>query len=911
MSAVRRINTLTENTTHPTDFCNHSRASLINQGTSCARPYTLSVLAASLITALVSPVHAAEMERISVTGSHIQRADLETASPVTLITHEQIVQSGHVNLENLLQEISASAGPAGNATNAYWTSNGYGTAQINLRGLGINRTLVLLNGKRVVNGGTGANASVDLNMIPVGMIERIDVLKDGASAIYGADAIAGVINIITKRSQKGVKVSGKYGQTSKGDGKEKQINVSTGINQDKLTGVINLSYIETGAIVQSSRSPCPLKETATGLNCIGNSSTIGGRAHLNDGTELQFNQEKGGNGDFFEAYDNDKHGLNWFNYLNAQSPMERLNVSASFEYEINSSLSLYTDLLHSQRKSNQIITPRSLKAIPVSKDFIYNPTGQDLTLKKRRLIEVDTPHFFQDVDITQGLVGLKGQLPDNWQWDLSYSFGRNTAKDGWSSDIDHEKVAQTLDMSQCSTTPAAAIPCGDFFGAYELSPQVIDYVTYSRLGTGGNQLSSANFSLSGDIIDLPAGSLSSAFGIEHRNEQGWRNPDPVVLQSGAEDAIDGDVDVSEAFAEFNIPLLADMAYLKKLDLSLAGRYSDYSTFGGQSTYKLGLVWQVNDELMLRSVKSTAFRAPSVPELFGGTNQENLPTNDPCDGATGVMASNCLADNVPVGFSQDGTTVLTGVGGNINVQPEKADTLTLGLVYEPSFIDGLSMTVDYFDIEVENAIAAVDGSNQLRLCYTDPLLYKDFCQGFSRNPITHQIVSLSKQPLNAALEQVAGIDSNISYNTELAGIAFGINLDATRLLTHENQAFPDAEPEVLLGKITADRGSFAKWKANLGLVLVKDDWQGSWDMRYLGKADDQQGGLPIGRAVPSIIYHDARVKWSPMDRFSTSIGIDNLFDTKAPYLTSWNDANTDVFTYDLAGRRFYLQFELQI
>lgn len=353
-----------------------------------------------------------------------------------------------------------------------------------------------------------------------------------------------------------------------------------------------------------------------------------------------------------------------------------------------------------------------------------------------------------------------------------------------------------------------------------------------------------------------------------------------------------------------------MAFIKKLDLNLAGRYSDYSTFDGQSTYKLGLVWQVNDELMLRSVKSTAFRAPSVPELFGGTNQENLPTKDPCDGATGVIASNCLADNVPLGFSQDGTTVLTGVGGNINVQPEKADTLTLGLVYEPDFIDGLSMTMDYFDIEVENAIAAVDGSNQLRLCYTDPLLYKDFCQGFKRDAVTHQIISLSKQPLNAALEQVAGIDSNISYNTELGGIAFGINLDATRLLTHENQAFPDAEPEVLLGKITADRGSFAKWKANLGLKMATEQWQGNWDVRYLGKADDQQGGLPIGRAVPSTVYHDLNVKWSAVDNFSTAFGVDNLFDTKAPFLTSWNDANTDVFTYDLAGRRFYLQFEYQ-
>lgn len=844
---------------------------------------------------------AQEVEHVQVTGSHIKRSDMETASPLTVITKQDISQSGIVNVENLLQELTASAGPAGNATNAYWTSNGYATAQVNLRGLGIKRTLVLVNGKRFVNGGTGANSSVDLNMIPVATIQRIEVLKDGASAIYGADAIAGVVNIITDRGFDGVELSSRIGSSTKGDGDERQVSLTMGTQGAKFSGSFNLSYVDTSAVMQSDRFACPLDEAQSGtLSCIGSSTTIGGRAHFDDGREIQFNQVAGGDGNSFEDFNGDQHSFNWFEYLNAVSPSERFNASTGFEYQLSDTVSVYSDILYSRRNSRQIVTPRSIRPNQVSSDFAYNPTGEDITLKRRRMIELGAPFFFQKVKTVQALVGVEGELDNGWYWDVSYNYGRNTASDGWTHDVDQQRVAQTLDMNQCSTQSNAAIPCGDYFGAFELEQNVLDYISYRREGTGGNQMKNVNASLSGDLLDMASGPLAFATGIEHRTEKGWHDPDPVVLANGGEDAIAGDFDVTEAFIEFDLPLVAD-----ELNLSLAARYSDYSTFGSNTTVKAGLTWQVNDQLMLRSVKSTAMRTPAIGELFGGTNQENLITIDPCEGATGTIAQNCLADGVPTGFTQDGSTVLTGVGGNPNVQPEEADTLTLGVVFESAQIAGLSMTVDYFDIEIDNAIGSVDGSNQLRLCYTDPEVYQMYCDGFNRDGTTHQVTSLQRKPLNAAVEEVSGWDFNLAYRTELAGLDSSLSLDTTRLIKHQNRAFADAETEVLVGKITADRGSFAKWKGNLSAAIGTDLWRTSWSLRYIGKADDENGGGDIGKAVPSIIYNDVQASWMPTEGLALSLGVDNVFDKKAPFLTSWNDANTDVFTYDLIGRRWFL------
>lgn len=305
-----------------------------------------------LLVGLVSLPHqvvaqeADNVERIQVTGSKIKRTELETASPVSIISSADISASGITNVENLLQEMSFSAGVAGNASNAYWTNGGYGTAQVNLRGLGIKRTLVLLNGRRVVGGGTGANSSVDLNMIPTSMIERIEVLKDGASAVYGADAVAGVVNIITKKEFTDSELTVKAGISDEGDGDNQDVSLTLGTEFDKGNIIVNLSYANTSAVLQSDRIACSKFGTEDRtFECFGSSTSEGGRALLADGSQVQFNQDPdtATNGNNFGAYNGAIHSFNSTPYLNAVSPMQRLNLSSFANYQINDSLQLFVE----------------------------------------------------------------------------------------------------------------------------------------------------------------------------------------------------------------------------------------------------------------------------------------------------------------------------------------------------------------------------------------------------------------------------------------------------------------------------------------------------------------------------------------------------------------------------------------
>lgn len=856
------------------------------------------------------------VERIEITGSKIKRTDIESASPVSIITAADISMSGISNVENLLQEMSFSAGVAGNATNAYWTSGGYGTAQVNLRGMGIKRTLVLLNGRRIVGGGTGANSSVDLNMIPTSMIQRIEVLKDGASAIYGADAVAGVVNIITKKEFDGAELNVKAGITDENDGENQDVSLTLGGNFDRGNAILSVNYSKTSAVRQSDRIECSKFGTENGtFECFGSSTTEGGRALLADGSEVQFNQNEdtSNRGNDYGPYNSAEHGFNYIPYLNAVSPLERINISSVVNYEINDSLRLFTETMYTKRKGEQIVTPRNgFAGIMVAADFQYNPTGQDLEFQRRRNTELGAPFFFQETDTIRVVTGLAGNFHNDWEWDVAFNYGRNTGTDGWTFDIDPARAAQTLDDGVCSYDNSNGIPCGDWFGANELTQEVIDYVKYRREGTGGNEMRTWTANLNGDLLDLPAGTVGFAVGVEKRSEKGWRDPDSTVLRNGQEDPISGSYDVNEAFVEFFVPLLADMAMVKNLTAEMAVRYSDYSTVGAETTYKLGVTWEVNDSLMFRGVQSTSFRAPVITELFGGTNGENLRTIDPCENASGAIATNCQAAGVPEDFIQDGTTVLTSVGGNPNLGAESADTTTIGIVWQPNFIEGLSTTLDYFNIEIQDSITSVNGSDMLKLCYEDPQGNAQFCDTFSRHPVTKQVRELNQRPVNAAVEKVSGIDFNIAYKFDVMGMDARSTLDVTRLLSHESTPFAGQPTIDKVGFITEDQGSYTKWRSNFSFSIMSGSWTGTYSLRYIGGADDVNGGDfdPLGKSVDALTYSDLAGSYRVTDDLVVSMGVDNIFDKEAPYLTSWNDANTDVMTYDLLGRRGFMKISYQ-
>ncbi len=858
------------------------------------------------------------VERVQVTGSRInlKQEQIAGVGPVTVIDSDAIQRSGAISVETLLQRLPASAGFAGNQTNAYWTSNGWGTAQVNLRGLGINRTLVLLNGRRVVNGGTGANSSVDLSMIPIALIDRIEVLKDGASAVYGADAVAGVVNIITRDAMNGGEAAVRYGQTTRSDGAESSADLSWGITGGKGSMMTAINYAKGAPVSMTSRAPCGLGEVGGALVCVNSSATLGGRALLADRTRVNFNNVPQPT-TTFQVYSALRDNYNANEFLNAVNSVERLGLSTFGTLNLNAKTQLFTELLFAHRETDQLASPATLGAtrvINIAANHPTNPTGQALTLERRRVAEAGPRIFFQETETFRVLGGVKGTIASNWDWTAAFNWGRNTGIDGGTNIANLDRVDLTLDRSRCSTAPGAAIPCGNYLGYGNISPAVLNYIMATTHDTGGNDQKSITANVTGQLLELPAGPLGFASGVEIRRESGWRVPDPLIVAGVAnanrQDPISGDYTAREIFAEFSVPVLARVPFAHSLNLNAAGRYSDYNLFGSKSTYKVGLDWQVVQSAKIRANYSTAFRVPSIPELFGGLRQGNLTTTDPCSGwsnlpATSVVAQNCRAAGVPVGYTQLGNTVLTTLGGNLQLRPEDAKTLTVGAVFTP--IKALTLTVDYYNVKISNAIQSVPGSTKLSVCYNTPALAHLFCSptNFTRNTATGEITYLSSIPVNAASERLSGVDIGGIYDFRVGGFATTIGVDVSRLSRYEVVPFPGANVIVYTGRTTGGRGTYSQWRGLGSVTVARDAWSGAYGLQYIGEATDINAPpTAIGYKVSAVVYQSVQVKYSLNKALDISAGVDNLFDKRPPYMPSYTDGNTDTMTYDLLGRRWH-------
>ncbi len=878
-----------------------------------------SVMLASQASA--QQLAANDVDEVVVTGSRIKREDITGVGPATVVSQEQIERAGITNVETLLQRLPASAGNAGNQTNSYWTGNGYGTAQVNLRGLGINRTLTLINGRRVVNGGTGANSAPDLNMIPTAIIGRMDVLKDGASAIYGADAVAGVVNIVTLNNFEGLKVSGKFGITDESDGEEYTVDVLWGMRGDRGGITAALTYQKTEAVNLASRAPCGLGEVGGALVCVSSASTIGGRAVLADGRQVNFNQTPGGNGNFFEPYSAAKHNFNSNPFLNAVSPIERISTAFLADYDLTDKVSLFAEVFFTHRESNQIATPGTLRNLVIAANNPTNPTGQNLTVIQRRLAEPGPRQFFQETDTYRFVGGAKGSLMGDWTWEAAANWGRNTGVDGMTNIANLERVRNTTNTAVCSTAPGAAIPCADYLGFGDISQQALDYILFTSRDTGGNEQRSLTADITGTVFQLPAGPLAAAAGVVYREEEGWRNPDALtvlgVANTNQQDPISGKTKAKEAYLELSAPLLADMPLVKRLELDGAVRYSDYDLFGDNTTYKVGLNWTVVDSLRLRATFGTGFRIPSVPELFGGVAEGNLTTTDPCSNfstsGNATLIANCQASGVRPGYVQLGNTILTTVGGNQDLQPESAETLTLGLVWQPEQVSGLSVTVDYFDIKIEDAIRSIPGSTKLAVCYASPGLSHPFCgaDDFTRSPLTGEVNFLSAQPTNAGMERMKGVDVGVRYDFDMMGRRASLDWNTTYLDEYVITPFLGADPIEFDGHIGGGNGGYPHWRSNASLSVTDERWTGTYSVQWIGKATDFNASEgDIGYRTPNVFYHNAQFAYRLGEQADIAVGIDNIFDEKAPFIQSWTDGNTDTMTYDLLGRRGYVRLTYQ-
>ncbi|WP_439636308.1 TonB-dependent receptor [Oceanicaulis sp.] len=853
---------------------------------------------------------------ITVTGSRILRTDLTSVGPLTVLDADFIDHSGVVNLEDLLQAEPFSAGFAGNANNAYWVGGGWGTAQVNLRGLGVNRTLILLNGRRIVAGGSGANDSVDLNMLPVSILERAEILKDGASALYGADAVAGVVNLITRQDFDGFQIEARTGVTGEGDGEQYGLDASWGGHTERGGLLITLSYQDNQAAPLSPRAPCALADSNGDgqLTCTpGSSSTAGGRAVLPNGDQINFI-----GGDAYEPFSLQAHGFNSNPYFNASNPVERLSFSAFGDYEINEAVSVFTEVLFNWRSSTQPASPATLRDIAIAANHPTNPTGEDLVVLRRRTTEFGARTFEQDVESWRVVTGLEGVLAGRWSYDLALNWGRNTATDALLNNINTRRFAQTLDPNQCG---ANGVPCADILGEGDLTAEVGDYVLVNQRDTGGNEQVSLTGNLSGTVMQAPAGPVGVAVGFEIREDKGWLEPDSLLIAGdvlgNAQDPIRGSIEAREAYAELNLPLVRDLPFADYAELNAAVRYSDYDLFGGDTNYKLGLNWQVIAALKLRGTYSTAFRTPSVRELFSGVSQAQLPTTDPCSnyGAldpSSVIYQNCQAAGVPLTYQQFGSIILTNQGGNPDLEPETATTFTAGVVVQPAQLPGLSLTLDYFDIEIEDAIRQTSGSAKLASCYTTPGFSHPFCASsqHTRNPLTGDVNFLSAQSANTGDEQMRGLDFALMHTAAFGRFESTFQLKASYLIAYETQAFEGDTPFDFTGGVGCCDGGYPEWRGQASWTLSADQWGLTWNAQYIGEAHDLYGDPDaVGYTIDPVVYHDVQGRYRISETTELAVGIDNLFDQDAPFVQSWSDGNTDTLTYSLLGRFFYARARL--
>lgn len=638
-----------------------------------------------------------KVERIEVTGSRIQRTDMETSSPITVVDDAAIRATGASSIDEVLQSITAASGAM---TNPGVNNGSGGNARIDLRGLGANRTLVLINGRRSVGSGTGAASTVDLNTIPVGMVERIEVLKDGASAVYGTDAVSGVVNIILKRDYEGLEFNLLGGISGHGDAEETGFDLTMGTSFDKGNIVVGLQYLKRGDASQADRdfSDCPVSEGADGLFCGGSSYAPGGTAWLTryvegaggdgfdynliDGEYKRVEEGQEGKGThrmYGDKYHPDEvtkykgqgdnswtdfNNDDFYNYSSSsflRTPMQKVNFTAIGTYELSDDVTLISETTYSKRWSEQQMAPQPvwfdltyqdwMKPTNAGADYPYM-TGDQISYG-RRMTDIGSRDFSQVVDTFRTVIGLEGYLDNGWKWDVSYNFGRNDSVDRLANLLNMGSIQKDIDES--SAADIKFNPLDQAFWGYD---NLKEYI-YTEQNSGGAQLEVYSAAITGDLYELPAGYLSMAAGIEHRKEKGWYIPDSLTSQGLANDPkvepTGGEFDVNEAYLELAIPVLEGVFLADQVDISLATRYFDYSTFGDDFTWKAGLTWRVNDDLMFRGVRSTAFRAPTINELYAG------------------KSPNFAHVIYPGAQDQAEETV----GGNDMLTPEEADTLTLG------------------------------------------------------------------------------------------------------------------------------------------------------------------------------------------------------------------------------------------
>ena len=949
----------------------------------------------------LQPAEAAP-EAIIVTGSRIARRNVETAAPVAVVQDEEFQLSGTVNVENVINTLPQVIP----GTTSFSNNPGNGTATLNLRGLGAARTLVLVNGRRWLSYDTAQ--IVDLNTVPSFLLDSVDVVTGGASAVYGSDALAGVVNF-RLRDVDGLELGGQYSITERGDGARYEIHGAIGTSFDDGRGSATVfgEYYNRKPVFQGDRgfSNFALGGETFGLPQLqfgsattpfgtltygGGASTLGPRYRRDNPNTPAIEPTDNGIGDFnqptnaviFSAPGDFGPGTGSYNYAPVnylQLPQERYLIGGYADYEIGDGHTAYTEVAYVNNRVAQ-----ELAATPVTGGFNLNlaaiggflnatelatlqaidaeETNRNTTAGvaddpgvvrvniNRRVVETGSRNSLDERNAFRVLAGLTGPINDYLTYDAYYMFARTRNANVQAGNISRSAFQAGLNGT---ATPI------NIFGPGTLTPEMVDQISILAQNGDVSSQQVATAVVSGTFGDFALGEaepVAFAVGTEYRRVASEYIPD-TALSSGdvigfnAGQATEGSYDVKEIFAELNVPIEFGSA---RLELTGAGRYSDYSleAVGGVWSYAGGVEFAPIPDVTLRAQYQRAVRAPNVGELFGGTAIGFPGATDPC--AVAANATNpqvvafCEATGVPSGAVGGGTNIQPNTqipalfGGNPNLQEETSESWTAGIVLQPSFFPGFTLTADYFDITIEDAIQTISLQQTFDLCLAAADLTDPICGAFgpeNRNSLGQ--IDVASPPLlggqNVASLVVKGIDLQASYSTTLPFSLmtdsgeqdFNISFLGTWTKESSVVAFPGADTLDCAGLFGASCGQpTPEYKWTTRASFIDGPLTTSLRWRHLSGVDDDDDTVDYAEfngveSIPAYDLLDVTFSFEATEQVTFTFGINNVFDTlpMTPtfdadgFVSSTNNgtllgdnqeqANTYPSTYDVLGRDFFV------
>jgi iron complex outermembrane recepter protein len=852
-----------------------------------------AALAAGLAVSFAAPVFAQSEEKeetlkeVEVLGTRIKRADSETASPVLVIDSATIERSGAATIGDVIQELPAIAGAATNPS--VNNGGGDGAATISLRGLGDQRTLLLVNGRRV-------NYN-DVNSIPANLVKSISVLKDGASAIYGSDAIGGVVDFQLKTDFEGAQVSVDYGITDRDDGERQGGSAAFGVSGERGNFMVNLNYSDqrqvaaadrefsrdaltlySGAVTVggSSRTttgrysvPRTLA-VANGINCAGTTTNVAlTRQADKPGTRISD----------FRCFNNATDLFNYQAVGNLElTPQERAGLFFAGNFNVTEDITAFAEAWTQNTRSAFQIAPLPFDGRPgqdevlLSANSIYNPFGVDIVDSRLRLSRIGNRRTEFKTDSKQINAGLRGNFGEtSWGWETAFTYGKldqdaNVGGYLLSSALVNALGPSFRDASgtpRCGTPNAVIAGCVpvDFFGAPPDASTAAGQAQLAALNTIATKTTnntasdlkvySANFT--GSLFETSAGEAGAAIGFERREESYDFQPDflavlnssftCLISSEACTTATSGATRVNEVYGELLVPVLADVAFAERLNLNAGVRWSDYDSFGNTTNGKIGFEWKPFGDLLVRGTYAQVFRAPQITDLFGGQTASSDSFTDPCNryGSSQNPRSaqrDIACRNVPTNgtFQQTDTQLSAILGGNPNVGAEDGTVVTFGFVYSPEYLEGASATVDFWDVSLDNTIGAYGTQNILNGCFNQGV----FCDRFSRDA-NGEILRLFNPTDNVGKTDTNGVDVGLRYNFETESFGkYRINVDSTYLDKYDTRTFVNGvqtgitnqNAGTFLSSSKGGDGNYARWRSLGNFVWTYGDFDVSWTSRYV-------------------------------------------------------------------------------